>query len=96
MKIFHPEKRLPKAIFAVSALVFISSVLAAVPVKVKYIEDIITADDEIYAYFVVTCSDESVVDISAYDDKKLWCVGKGKKEECEPKQIKIAKKVCKE
>lgn len=72
------------------------SSLAAVPQKVKYIEDIVLANDEIYAYYVVSCSDGREVDVSAFDDKKLWCVGKGVKDACEAKQIKIAKQVCKD
>ncbi|PCK07624.1 MAG: hypothetical protein COA42_13425 [Alteromonadaceae bacterium] len=68
---------------------------AAQPTSVKMIEDIIMADDSIYTYYVVKCSNGAKVDVSSWGGNKLWCLGKGIKNECKKKQIKIAKKACK-
>lgn len=71
------------------------SVIAAQPKSVKYIEDIVTDNDDIYSHYIVKCNNGVSVDVSAWDDKKLWCLAKGKKATCKKKQIKIAKKACK-
>ena len=67
---------------------------AAKPTSVKYVEDIVMPDDTIYQHYVVKCSNGNEVDVSAFDDKKKWCMGKGTQEECQKKQIKIAKLAC--
>lgn len=87
---------MPRALLCFIFLMIVSSFgLAAVPQTIKYVEDVILPNDEIYSYYVVTCSDDRSIDVSAFDDKKLWCVGKGVRENCETKQIKVAKQVCK-
>lgn len=68
---------------------------AAKPKSVVQIEDVITANDEIFTHYVVKCNNGVEVDVSAWNNKKLWCLGKGKKDVCKKKQIKIAKKACK-
>ena len=69
---------------------------AAKPKSIKYVEDLVLKNDTIYAHYVVSCSDGTYSDISAWDNRKLWCVGKGTRdsEACAKKQIKIAKRVC--
>lgn len=67
---------------------------AAQPKSVKHIEDIVSGD-RIYGYYVVKCDNGAEVEVSAFDDKKLWCLGKGTKDTCQKKQIKIAKVACK-
>ena len=73
------------------------SAQAAKPTSVKYIEDIVTESEDIYSYYVVNCSDGKSADISAWNNRKLWCIGKGVKDDpaCAKKQIKTAKQVCK-
>ena len=67
---------------------------AARPVSIKYVEDIVVEGDQIYSHYVVSCSSGESKDISAWDKRKSWCVGKGAKDDCSKKQIKTAKKVC--
>ncbi len=83
-----------KAIFAFFFFVPIGA-QSAQPSSVKLIEDIILPTDEIYAHYIVTCNNGATVDVSAWDNKKKWCLGKGITETCAKKQIKIAKKACK-
>lgn len=70
---------------------------AAKPKSVKYIEDIVTDSEEIYSHYVVACTDGKEGDVSAWDNRKHWCPGKGVKDDpaCSKKQIKTAKQVCK-
>ncbi|MCR8921415.1 hypothetical protein NO559_01445 [Dasania sp. GY-MA-18] len=67
---------------------------AARPVSIKYNEDIVVEGDQIYSHYVVSCSNGESKDISAWDKRKTWCVGKGLKDDCSKKQIKTAKQVC--
>ena len=71
-----------------------ASSFAAKPTSVTYIEDGTMADGTPYAHYVVKCSDGQDKDISAFDSRKLWCLGKGEKTDCQQKQIKVAKTVC--
>ncbi len=71
------------------------SAFAAKPTSIKYVEDVVMSDDEIYSRYTVTCSNGKTADVSAWDNRKLWCPGLGSKDNCSKKQIKIAKKVCK-
>lgn len=68
---------------------------AAKPTSIKYVEDIVAENDTIYSHYVVKCSNAVLVDISAWDNRKKWCEGRGGQDICSKKQIKIAKKVCK-
>ena len=78
------------AIFAASSAAF-----AAKPTSIKYVEDIVVENDLIYSHYVVKCSNGVTADISAWDNRKKWCVGKGGQDDCSKKQIKTAKQVCK-
>lgn len=85
-----------KKLLMTSALVAVSSVaLAGKPTSIKYVEDIVIENDLIYSHYVVKCSNGVTADISAWDNRKKWCVGKGGQDDCSKKQIKTAKKVCK-
>lgn len=84
-----------KVILTAAALTFSAGAFAAKPTSIKYIEDIVVDNDIIYSYFQVTCSNGTTADISAWDNRKKWCVGKGGQDDCSKKQIKTAKDVCK-
>ncbi len=79
-------------LFAIASICI--SAHAAQPQSVKHIEDIILPDDTIYGYYLVKCSDGREESVSAWNEKKLWCAGKGNKDNCQKKQLKIAKVVC--
>jgi len=68
---------------------------AAKPKSIKYIEEIFIDDTTTYVYYQVTCTNKKRHDLSAWNDKKLWCEGKGIKDVCNKKKVKSAKKLCK-
>jgi hypothetical protein len=69
--------------------------LAAKPTSIIYVKEVPLANDEIYAQFKVKCSDGSEKEVSAWDNRKLWCQGVGEKSDCDKKQISAAKTACK-
>lgn len=86
---------LKKIILAASALTLSAGAFAAKPTSIQYVEDIVMENDLIYSHYVVSCSNGTSADISAWDNRKKWCVGKGGQDDCSRKQIKTAKTVCK-
>lgn len=88
-------KSLKNSISMTAMLMLSSAIFAAKPISIKYIEDIVTENDMIYMHYQVRCSDGRSADISAWNNRKKWCLGKGRQDECSEKQIKAAKKVCK-
>lgn len=86
---------LKKAILTTAALTLSAGAFAAKPTSIKYLEDVVVANDLIYSHYVVKCSNGVDADISAWDNRKKWCIGKGGQDECSKKQIKTAKAVCK-
>ncbi len=77
------------------AVFFTLAAEASRPKSIKYVEDIVMADHTIYSHYVVSCTDGRVADVSAWDKRKKWCIGKGANVGvCEKKQIKVAKLVC--
>lgn len=78
-----------------TALVTSAGAFAAKPTSIKYVEDVVTSNDAIYSHYEVQCSNGKKADISAWDNRKRWCIGKGGQDDCSKKQIKTAKKVCK-
>ncbi len=84
-----------KTLVSMSVLVFSISAMAAKPTSIKYVEDLVLADETIYSHYVVTCSNGKAADISAGDNRRQWCLGKGARDACSKKQIKAAKQVCK-
>lgn len=65
------------------------------PKSFQYVEEIVMEDETVYALYLVKCSDGKDYEISAFNNKKLWCEGKGIQENCEKKNIKLGKKICK-
>lgn len=78
------------------ALALVAGVaMAAKPTSITYVKEVPLSNDEIYAHFKVKCSDGTEKDVSAWDNRKLWCQGVGEKKECDKKQIASAKRACK-
>lgn len=84
-----------KKLLITCSLIAAGSAYAAKPTSIKYVEDVVTENDLIYSHYVVKCSNGASEDITAWDNRKKWCVGKGGQDDCSKKQIKAAKKVCK-
>lgn len=88
-------KILTTAVLATTVAFTSLSAMAAKPTSIKYVEDIVTESEVIYSHYRVKCSNGEMRDISAWDNRKQWCLDKGKKDVCNKKQIKTAKKACK-
>ena len=84
-----------KLVLTTAMIIASGSAFAAKPTSIKYIEDLVVENDLIYSHYRVKCSNGKTADISAWDNRKKWCVGKGGQDLCNKKQIKTAKKVCK-
>ena len=74
---------------------FTPSALGAKPTSVQGIEDVITDSEEVLSHYVVACSDDSQDDVSAWENRKHWCSGKGVRDDpnCSKKQIKTVKQM---
>lgn len=84
-----------KLLLTCSLVLASTAALAAKPTSIKYVEDVVIENDLIYSHYIVKCSNGQSADISAWDNRKKWCVGKGGQDDCSKKQIKTAKQVCK-
>jgi hypothetical protein len=86
-----------KAVLITGISVILSQgAMAAKPTSITFKETKTNSDDVQYQLYVIKCSDGISHEITAWNNRKLWCVGDSMSEPgCEKKQIKIAKKVCK-
>ena len=78
------------ALMAASAATF-----AAKPTSIVFNANGETADGTPYMTFTVKCSNGKKAELTAWDNRKKWCVGDATSETCEKKQIKAAKAACK-
>lgn len=79
-------------------IAFSHSSFAAKPVSIKFVKDGVTLENVPYGHYEVLCTNDVVKDLSAYNKKKSWCLGEGadQSEACKKKQIKAARKACKD
>ena len=84
-----------KTVVAASLLALSATALAAKPTSIIFDSNGTTADGTPYSSYLVKCSNGKKVPLTAWDNRKKWCVGDATSEECERKQIKAAKKACK-
>jgi uncharacterized protein YraI len=83
-------------IIAASALVACSAAaFAAKPTSIVFQANGETGDGTAYSEYLVKCSDGKKVQLTAWDNRRKWCVGGADSTECEKKQIKAAKAACK-
>jgi hypothetical protein len=81
---------------AVAALLSLSAAaFAAKPTSIVFDANGATDDGTDYATYMVKCSNGKSAELTAWDNRKKWCVGDVSSEACEKKQIKAAKKACK-
>lgn len=83
-----------KLIAAAVLTLVAGAALAAKPTSIVYVNDVPAAGGESYSLFKVKCSDGTDKNVSAWDNRKLWCQGEGLKDDCDKKQIGAAKKAC--
>lgn len=84
-----------KLIFSVICLAGSAAVFAAKPTSITFVSENQSADGQDYASYIVKCSDGEEKALTAWDQRKKWCVGEVSQENCEKKQIRAAKTACK-
>ena len=83
------------SIFLAPALLAASmTASAAKPTGITFDSDGTTPDGVAYANYIVKCSNGEKQPITAWDNRKKWCVGSGSLDNCHKKQIKAAKRAC--
>jgi len=85
--------RLSKALVGALVLLFAHTSLAAKPTSIRFVEDVVTGNS-VYSHYVVLCSNNKRKDISAWNNRKSWCLGKGSRNYCKKKQASTARKAC--
>ena len=84
-----------KTVVAASLLALSTTALAAKPTSIIFDSNGTTADGTPYSSYQVKCSNGKKMPLTAWDNRKKWCVGDATSQDCEKKQIKAAKKACK-
>jgi hypothetical protein len=87
--------KLFKLAAACALLAFSAGSFAAKPTSIVFVGNGETADGTPYATYNVKCSNGKKVEVTAWDNRRKWCVGDATSETCETKQIKAAKAACK-
>ncbi len=82
------------AAFAAMAA-FSASSFAAKPTSIVFDEKGETTEGTPYATYTVKCSNGKKEPLTAWDNRKKWCVGDASSDNCERKQINAAKGACK-
>jgi hypothetical protein len=88
MKLFKLTAACALAVFSLGSF-------AAKPTSIVFVANNETADGTPYATYNVKCSNGKKVEVTAWDNRRRWCVGDASSENCEKKQIKAAKAACK-
>jgi len=80
---------------AASALVLASaSTFAAKPTSIVFQANGEDAEGTAYSTYMVKCSNGKKMELTAWDNRRKWCVGGTDSTECQKKQIKAAKQAC--
>lgn len=82
------------AAFVAMAAISASS-FAAKPTSIVFDSNNETAEGTAYSTYFVKCSNGKKQELTAWNNRKKWCVGDATSETCEKKQIKAAKAACK-
>lgn len=84
-----------KTVVAASLLALSATALAAKPTSIIFDSNGTTADGIPYSNYQVKCSNGKKMPLTAWENRRKWCVGDAASQECQKKQIKAAKKACK-
>ena len=71
------------------------SSFAAKPTSIVFESNGKTAEEKDFSKYSVKCSNGKKVQLTAWDDRRKWCIGEASSENCEKKQINAAKAACK-
>lgn len=83
-----------KIITASALLVVSAASFAARPTSIVFQSNEQTAGGQDYSVYMVKCSNGKTATMSAWENRRKWCVGTELNDECEKKQIKAAKEAC--
>lgn len=72
-----------------------ASTFAAKPTSIVFENNDKTEDGQDFSKYSVKCSNGKKVKLTAWDNRRKWCVGEESSENCKRKQIKAAKAACK-
>ncbi|MDO8861749.1 hypothetical protein Q6D67_08545 [Haliea sp. E1-2-M8] len=82
-------------IAAASALLALSAgALAAKPTSIVFQGNHETAAGIAFTEYLVKCSNGKTATMTAWENRRKWCVGNELNDQCERKQIKAAKAAC--
>jgi len=84
-----------KVATATALVAFSAGSFAAKPTSIVFTTNAEATDGTAYATYMVKCSNGKKVELTAWDNRRKWCVGDAGSETCEKKQIKAAKAACK-
>ena len=82
-------------VIASGLLAFSANSFAAKPTSIVFDSNGTTADGKTYGNYQVKCTNGKKMPLTAWENRKKWCVGEESSEDCQKKQIKAAKKACK-
>ena len=81
---------------ATTALIAASATtLAARPTSIVFNSNSADSEGNAYAKYIVKCSNGKQAELTAWNNRKKWCVGDASSDICEKTQIKAAKGACK-
>lgn len=86
---------LSKIAAATALIIFSAGTLAAKPTSIVFNENATDSDGTAYSTYTVKCSNGKRAELTAWDNRRKWCVGNSSSDNCEKKQIKAAKGACK-
>lgn len=89
-------KTVLKTIAVSSCLLLSMAAHAGKPTSITFVSEGKAPSGDEYASYIVKCSDGKEEPITAWDQRKNWCVGKDSKDNCDKKQIRAAKLACKD
>ena len=87
--------KLIKLATATALVAFSAGSFAAKPTSIVFVANAETGEGTPYATYNVKCSNGKKMELTAWDNRRKWCVGDADSETCENKQIKAAKAACK-
>ncbi len=84
-----------RLVAAAALLTLSAGSFAAKPTSIVFERNGETAEGTAYSTYTVKCSNGQSAELTAWDNRRKWCVGDAQSQTCEKKQIKAAKAACK-
>lgn len=76
------------------SVVLTGTALAAEATSFRYLAEIVTEDENIYAEYEVNCSGIYKNEMRAWDNEQRWCVGSGTENTCFSSSVEAARQAC--